>query len=82
MMNTAMPTRFKLDKFLNQHQITVYNLAKHTKGKLSRTSLYNLTNEPKAIQLSTLDVLIDTLSRITGENVQFDDLFERVKGSD
>ena len=76
MVNTA--TQLTLDKFLNQHQITVYNLAKHTKGKLSITSLYHLVHEPKAIQLKTLDVLIDTLSELTGKSVGYNDLLERV----
>ena len=75
-----MLTQLRLDKFLDQHKITVYSLAQHTRGRLSSTSLYHLTHKPKGIQLRTLDVLIDTLSEMTGKSVSYNDLFERIDG--
>ena len=81
MMSTGISTQLTLDKFLSQHKITVYNLSKYTKGKLSRTSLYHLVHKPKAVQLKTLDVLIDTLSELTGKTVGYNDLLERTKSN-
>jgi DNA-binding Xre family transcriptional regulator len=72
-----MPMRWKLDAFLKAHNITVYALAKKTEGKLTRTTLYNLTNKPqKRIELETLNVLIPTLSKMLGKQVKLDDLLD------
>ena len=76
MINSLMPTRMKLAEFLKQHNITVYALAKETEGKLSRTALYHLANEPKGVQFETLDVLVNALSKMTGRKVSISDLLE------
>ncbi len=72
-----MPTRWKLKEFLDKHQITVYELAKHTSGRLSRNALYKLANEaPAQLRISTIDTLIPALERMTGQRVELNDLLE------
>jgi len=66
-----------LKDFLESHDITVYELAKHTKGKLSRNALYKLTNEaPAQLRISTFDTLIPALKQITGKPVKLTDLLD------
>ncbi len=75
MLNSCMPMRWKLDEFLKSHSITVYALAQKTEGRLTRTTLYNLTNKPqKRIDLETLNVLISTLSEMLGREVELTEL--------
>ena len=77
MIDSPMPTRWKLDSFLKAHDITVYALAQKTEGRLTRTTLYNLTNKrPKRIEIETLDVLIPVLTGLTGKEVTVHDLLE------
>jgi DNA-binding Xre family transcriptional regulator len=76
MVDSLMPTRWKLKAFLDEHGITVYKLAQHTGDKLSRNALYNLAKDepPARIELKTLDVLIPVLSELTGKVVRVEDL--------
>lgn len=76
MINSLMPTRWKLKEFLDNHGITVYALAQKTEGKLSRNALYHLASHPKGIQFETLDVLVPVLSEMTGSKVSVADLLD------
>lgn len=76
MINSCMPTRWKLKEFLADHDITVYKLAQETDKKISRNSLYNLTGypPPTRIAINTFDVLIPALRKLTGEKVVISDI--------
>lgn len=80
MINSLMPTRWKLKEFLDDHSITVYALAQKTEGKLSRNALYHLASRPKGIQFETLDVLVPILSEMTGKKLTVADLLEYDEG--
>ncbi len=75
MVHFSMATKWKLEQFLDEHGITVYELAKHT--KISRNSLYKLVKEPQAVRFDTLDDLLPVLDRLTGQRVEVSDLLER-----
>jgi DNA-binding Xre family transcriptional regulator len=70
-----MPMRWKLQEFLEKHNITVYALAKET--TIARNTLYNLTNKaPARIDLETLNELIPALERVTKKRVELTDLLD------
>jgi hypothetical protein len=71
-----MTTRFLLGKFLSARDITPNALSVETHGKLSRNAIYNLANneQPTSVRLSSLDVLIPVLRKMTGERVTVGDL--------
>ncbi len=72
-----MATRWKLKEFLSEHNISVYELAKHTKGRLSRNGLYKLVNKsPEQLRIATLDTLIPVLGQLTGKDVGLSDILE------
>jgi|GEM_PF-6618007 len=64
-----------LDKLLEKHDLTVYRLAQRTKGRLSRTQIYNLVNkELSRIEFETLDVLITETRKLTGAPITIQDI--------
>jgi DNA-binding Xre family transcriptional regulator len=68
--------RWKLDKFLDDHDITPYALAKEGKG-LSFKVVYQLANnKTQGVRFDTLTALMDSLHDLTGESITFDDLLE------
>lgn len=76
-MIATMATRWRLKEVLERCNVTPYKLSELTKGRLSRTSIYTLTNtdSPKAVQLETLDAIVTAL-RSLGHDVTFNDLLE------
>ena len=76
MLHSHMPTRWKLKAFLDNHAVSVYAVAKELEGEMSRTALYNLTRDPKAIHFETFDSLIPALRKLTGKEVAISDLLE------
>ncbi len=70
-------TRFHLKPFLEQHQISAYQLVRATKGKLSESTVYSMSREPlKRIDLDSVQVVVKALQELTGESVQIQDLIE------
>jgi DNA-binding Xre family transcriptional regulator len=80
MIDSLMPTRWKLKEFLDDYNITVYALAQKTEGKLSRNALYHLASNPKGIQFETLNVLVPILSEMTGQKLSVSDLLDYEDG--
>ncbi len=88
-MNTSVnidsmsTVRFKLAEFLKDKGITRYKLGDNFghKGNATAYRLASETNPLIRLDLRTLGRLMDTLEEITGEDVQFDDLLERVEES-
>lgn len=71
-----MGTRFLLREFLDAHDITPNALSVETGKGLSRNSIYNLVTgeQPTSVRLSSLDVLIPVLRKMTGKRVTVADL--------
>lgn len=69
---------WKLKIYLQEHQITANALSEHVKGKLSKTSIYNLVGDkqPSGVHFATLDILIPALTDLTGQPVTLHDLLE------
>jgi transcriptional regulator with XRE-family HTH domain len=68
--------RWTLKDYLNQHDLTAYQLAKAT--GLSVNTIYPLARgEAKGIQLETLQTVLDALDDLTGKRVDVSDLLER-----
>lgn len=69
---------WKLKAFLAEHRITPNALAERVKGKISKTSIYNLVQDepPTGVHFVTLDVLISTLTDITAQKVPLESLLE------
>ena len=76
MINSFMPTRWKLKEFLQEHDISPYALSQQTTGKLSMKSVYNLVADtpPTNIRTTTFDALIPALEQLTGKHVDITDL--------
>lgn len=69
-------THWKLKQFMDIHRIKPSDLARATKGQLSRTSIYGLLQDerPRGVNFATLDALIPALSGILNEQVEVTDL--------
>lgn len=76
MINSCMPTRWRLKEFLQDHEITPYALSQQTAGKLSMKSVYNLVADtpPTNVRVTTFDALIPALEQLTGRRVEISDL--------
>ncbi|CAN5560272.1 hypothetical protein BH24DEI1_BH24DEI1_04150 [soil metagenome] len=74
-----MDIRITLGDYLDAHNLSAYRLAQETSGKVARGSIYALARgEVKRVDLDTLGAVMETLERLTGEPVKFDDLLEAV----
>lgn len=74
---------WKLRDYLHARNIRVQDLARAMDGKRVAT-LYRLTSPtdpPSRVDLPTLEVVIGTLRRMTGEHVDMSDVFEVVEVS-
>lgn len=68
--------KWTLKDYLNRHELTPYQLAKAT--GLSVNTVYPLARgEAKGIQLETLQTVLNALDKLTGEQVELNDLLER-----
>ena len=73
----AMPVKWKLQEYLNQHDITPYRLAQEIHGELSQKGVYRLTDDSLGgVRFDTLSAVIAGLRRLTGETVTPNDLLE------
>ena len=71
-MNTL---RLNLGKYLEQHNITPYSLVKES--GLATNTVYALARKPaQRIDLETISTILNTLERITGEEVSITDMLE------
>lgn len=71
--------KWRLKEFLNEHDLSTYQLVDKAHGKLSRTGVYRLTDdELKGVRFESLAAIIPALRELTGEDVQVSDLLEYV----
>lgn len=73
--------KWMLRSFLREHGLSVQDLIRAMGGKQEAT-LYRLTSPtdpPSSVDLPTLGVIISTLRRMTGEDVQLTDILEAVE---
>ena len=63
-MYKAMPHRWNLKKFLDDHEISRYKLQQ--KSGLPSNTIYNLCKTPQSIRINTFDKLIPALRELTG----------------
>lgn len=67
--------RLNLGKYLAQHNITPYSLVKES--GLATNTVYALARKPaQRIDLETVSTILNTLERITGEEVNITDMLE------
>lgn len=70
-----------LGAFLKAHDLSVYRLAAHAKGRIARRTLYLLANgESGRLDLATLAKLIQALREMTGKPVEVQDLLKYREG--
>ncbi len=75
-----MDIRIRLDDYLDTHDLSTYRLVQAAKGRAAQGSVYALARgDMKRLDLKTLAAVIDALEQLTGEQVGFDDLLERVE---
>ncbi len=75
-----MDIRIRLDDYLDAHDLSTYRLVQTAKGRAAQGSVYALARgDMKRLDLNTLAAVIDALEQLTGEQVSFDDLLERVE---
>jgi Helix-turn-helix. len=73
--------KWLLKDYLNEHQLTAYQLAKET--GLSLNTIYPLARgETQRISLETLQTVIDGLDKLTGRRVEVTDILERADESE
>lgn len=71
--------KWKLKEFLDDHDLSAYQLIDKAHGKISRTGVYRLTDdELKGVRFESLAAIIPALRELTGEEVQIGDLLEYV----
>jgi len=75
-----MRIKVRLNRYLSDHQITPFRLARQLLGTVSQMTVYSLckADEVQRIDLSTLAGVLHALRQITGEPVQIKDLLEEV----
>jgi DNA-binding Xre family transcriptional regulator len=78
--NAVMDTvKWKLKEFLEQHNLSAYQLVDKAHGGLSRTGVYRLTDsDVSGVRFESLAAIIPALRELTGEEVQIGDLLEYV----
>ena len=69
-----MATQWRLKNVLAEHNLRPAVVAAATEGRLSRNSVYALARGAEAVRLETLDVLLPTLRRLTGKDLEVSDL--------
>ncbi len=75
-MLSTMSITWKLKPYLDSNSITPYRLYKES--GLSMSTVYSLSKgRPTRLDMTTLDAVMTTLERLTGKNVDFNDLLER-----
>ncbi|ADI13561.1 transcriptional regulator, XRE family [Truepera radiovictrix DSM 17093] len=68
--------RWTLKEYLNRHGLTAYQLAKAS--GLSVNTIYPLARgEAQRVSLDTLQTVLDTLDKLTGQRVNVTDVLER-----
>lgn len=68
-----MAVAWKLQEFLDEHDLTVYALMKET--GLSQSTAYKLGHgDTKVIKLTTLNKIITALETLTGKTVDVNDV--------
>lgn len=73
--------RLHLKPFLERHQISAYQLARATRGRLSEATVYGMARKPlQRIDLDSVGTVIDALESLTGQPVTLLDLVERTEG--
>lgn len=72
--------RLHLKPFLERHQISAYQLARATRGRLSEATVYGMARRPlQRIDLDSVGAVIDALESLTGQTVSLLDLVERTE---
>ncbi len=72
--------KLRLKQYLAKHQLSAYRLVKETKGKVARGGIYALARgDMQRLDLDTLDSVMEALESLTGEDLSFNDLLERVE---
>ena len=72
--------RWILPKFLEQHKLTAYRLARAVDRKRENT-IYRLAREetdPASVNFDVLKEILDALRELTGKNVQVTDLIQYI----
>ncbi|MEX2501247.1 MAG: helix-turn-helix transcriptional regulator [Trueperaceae bacterium] len=70
-----MPIRWTVRPYLDRHNLTPYRLMKES--GLAQGTVYRLVRgETTTLNAETLDRIMTTLRRLTGEDVQIGDLLE------
>jgi DNA-binding Xre family transcriptional regulator len=68
--------QFNLKNILKEHRQTTSALVEAS--GLAKTTVYNIVNnKAKAVELETLEKLLNGLEKLTGRAVSFNDLFEK-----
>ncbi len=73
-----MAIRFSLDRFLERHELTRYQLAKELEGVIGHTTVYYLARgeEVQRVDLKSLEAVVKGLERLIGERVALESLIE------
>lgn len=72
--------RLHLKPFLERHNISAYQLARATRGRLSEATVYGMARRPlQRIDLDSVDTVIDALQNLIGQPVTLLDLVERTE---
>ncbi len=76
-----MNVRVSLDRYLQQNNLTAYRLSKEVAGKAAQGSIYALARgeKVKRVDLETLSQVMQALTRLTGQPVTPNDLFEVIE---
>lgn len=73
--------KFKLDRLLEENNITRNALARE--AKIRPNVVYEMcNNETKRIELKTLDKILETLNRMTNKPINVSDIIEYVPDDD
>lgn len=74
--------KWRLKEFLDEHELSAYQLVDKAHGRLSRTGVYRLTaDDLKGVRFDSLATIIPALRELTGERVEIGDLLEYVDES-
>jgi hypothetical protein len=80
-MEVGQMVRVSLDRFLQKNNLTAYRLVKETKGNAAQGSVYAFARgeKVKRVDLETLGVVMQALTRLTGKPVTPNDLLEVIE---
>jgi DNA-binding Xre family transcriptional regulator len=76
-----MNVSVRLKEYLNHHNLSAYKLVQETRGKVAERTVYAFARgeKVKRVDLETLGVVMQALTRLTGKPVTPNDLLEVIE---